>query len=328
MRILAMTAAAMVLLAGCATDIMSEKECLAGDWYGAGLEDGRLGLTEDALDERIAACGQYGVSADARAYFDGRDAALRQLCTFQGGAAYGQAGDQYLGVCGRETEDVFLSGYLPGRRVHLAELDRNAAEDVHRNALADVENAREDARRARARMEDPAASEEEIENARADLRRARNRAERSEREVDDALYELGRADEALDRAISGQASWRRSEEYYALRDAIAEAHEFARAEDAIAHCTDELPYFTPRCFLRGGGALTDARTGEVCAYGPGEAVLARRGPGYRNGDVAGSILFFDFFPADPASGRVASRSAGSFEVLFGPGRAYDGVSCR
>ena len=32
-----------VLLGGCASSVMSEKECLAGDWYGAGFSDGAAG---------------------------------------------------------------------------------------------------------------------------------------------------------------------------------------------------------------------------------------------------------------------------------------------
>ena len=71
-------AVAAAALSGCATEIMSEKQCLAGDWRAAAFEDGPEGRLEPALDERAARCAQFGAAVDDRAYFDGRRAGLGQ----------------------------------------------------------------------------------------------------------------------------------------------------------------------------------------------------------------------------------------------------------
>ena len=315
------------LLSGCATEIMTEKQCLAGDWYGAGLEDGAEGRREGAIDERINLCAKYGAGVDVDSYFAGRDAALAQLCTDRGGYQYGYAGKAYLGVCGARRDPVFLGGYLEGRRIFAAEAERNAARDIYNQAVSAVEGYREDMRRARRKLDDPDSSDEDRKQARNNLDYARDRLPVAERASDDALYELGRADEALAQTTRSIASWRRSDEFLTLRATLSEAHEFARAERAVDYCTDDFDGHYPRCEILPGAALRDNANGAVCAYGPGEARFVRRSQRRDGRTATGYVHSYDFYPRDPGRDRLARRANGGFDVYFGTNGDYQGAAC-
>lgn len=312
-----------VLLGSCATSVMSEKECLAGDWYGAGFADGAAGKFETSFEERAIACQEHDVGADQRAYFDGRRAGLDRLCTEPGGFDYGRAGENYLGVCGRDREEGFLAGYISGQRIFAAEASRNAAESAYDSAVSRVNGYRDDIRRARKRLSDPESTEKEIKRARKDLDYARDNLPDAERDVDATLYELGRADEAFEQTISSSNAWAQSREFAAIHAGLREAHEFARAHDGVDFCTDDFEGYYTRCEIRYGARLTDSGTGAVCAVGPGEARFLRRvlprGRGARQ--------TYEFFPVDPENGRRARRPVGGFDVLFAENGDYQGIAC-
>jgi len=312
-------------LGGCATQIMSEKECLAGDWYGAGLEDGAAGLLDDALDERAARCTKFGVAVDAQAYAAGRDAALARLCTDEGGYGFGRGGGVYRGVCSPEAESSFLGGYLSGRRIYALALDRDAAQSAYDTAIGQVNYQTSAMDRARHVLGDAEATAEEIEDANSALDFALRAQGRANRDADDGLYALGRADEALDQAIASAAQWRRSRAFENARQTLAEAHAFARGEAAISHCTDEMDTFRPSCWLRAGAPLHDRDSGTLCVVGPGEALLV-----HRQRRASGSAHDYAFYAGEAGSGRIARQSVEGFEALFaGDGAAaYLGVSCQ
>jgi Protein of unknown function (DUF2799) len=312
-------------LGGCATQIMSEKECLAGDWYGAGLEDGAAGLLDDALDERAARCTKFGVAVDAQAYAGGRDAALARLCTDEGGYGFGRDGGVYRGVCRPDAEPAFLGGYLSGRRIYALALDRNAAQSAYDTAIGQVNYQTSAIDRARHVLDDAEATAEEIEDAKGALDYALRSQGRANRDADDGLYALGRADEALDQAIASAAQWRRSRAFADARQTLAEAHAFARGEPAISHCTDEMGSFRPSCWLRAGAPLHDRDSGVLCVVGPGEARLA-----HRQRRASGSAHEYAFYAGEAGSGRIARQSVEGFEALFEGDEAdsYLGVSCQ
>ena len=316
-------------LAGCATEIMSEKECLAGDWYAAGLADGGKGLLETAYDERVAQCAKFGTAGDALTYVEGREAALSRLCTDEGGYAYGRGGDVYRGVCRAEGEEAFLGGYLSGRRIFALALARDAAQSAYDQAIYAIDYQRSAIDKARRVLDDPEATAEEIKEAHDDIDYARRTKRRLERDSDSALYELGRADEALDQAIASSAEWRRSDAFWNARGRIAEAHEFARRESAIDHCTDDLSSFRPACLVRPGATINDRETGVVCAIGPGEAQLISREMQPPGGRAPGWVHRYEFYPGEEGSGRIARRPSDGFQALFEGGEttAYWGVSC-
>ncbi|MEX6632743.1 DUF2799 domain-containing protein [Hyphococcus lacteus] len=317
-------------LSGCATEIMSEKECLAGNWSAAGFEDGAKGLLERTFDERAVRCNEFGAAANRAAYNEGRESALYQLCTRDGGYGYGQSGAAYLGVCRPSREAEFLSGYISGRRIFTFEQERNGAQREYNNAINELERHREEIRRSRAVLRDDSLTDAEHEAARKKLNYHREQVRYAERRADNTLYELGRADEAMSSAIRNSEAWERSDEFLDARDTLMEAHDFARAEPAIDFCTDQLPYHQPTCTLNFGAGLVDSQTNAVCAQGPGEARFVRRGVLRGNGSVGNQVTgftqFFDFYRHDDR-GRASRRPTGAFQVFFDERGTYSGVAC-
>ena len=320
-------AVAAAALSGCATEIMSEKQCLAGDWRAAGFEDGTEGRLETALDERAARCAQFGAAVDDRAYFDGRRAGLDRLCTGPGGYEYGRAGKSYVGVCAPGEEQEFLGAYLEGWRISRAEAARAQAESAYNSAVYAVDGYREDIRRARRVFSDKDATEKEIARARKDLDDARDNLPYAERRVDDLLYELGRADEALSQTRSSMAGWRTSKPFALMIETLQEAHEMARSEPAFDFCTDDGGGHYPRCELRPGAALKDGASGRTCAFGPAEARFARRMARGIGGARTGVAHAYDVYPRDPANGRVSRVPQGGFDAFFGADGGFEGVAC-
>ena len=137
------------MLAACATPAMTKKECLAGDWYAAGLEDGLDGLFETNFDARSEACYEYDVTADLASYREGRAEGLMRLCTPEGGYGYGRAGKSYAGVCLAEDEPGFLGAYIEGWRIRRAEENVRRAQSAYNSAVSLVDSYRSDIRRAR-----------------------------------------------------------------------------------------------------------------------------------------------------------------------------------
>ncbi len=305
---------------------MSEKECLAGDWYGAGFSDGAEGKLARAFDERALACHEHEVGADEQSYLAGRRAGLDRFCTDPGGFEFGRAGKTYLGVCGRDREEDFLSGYISGQRIYVAQAARDAARSAYDSAVSRADGYRYDIRRARKTLDDPDATEKDIKKARKDLDYARDRLPDAERDIDATLYELGRADEALERTIGSSRAWAQSREFAAIRAGLWEAHEFARAHPAIDFCADDFDGFYARCEVLYSARLIDSKTGAVCAVGPGEArFLTRSSLGRGEG---GRIRHhYQFFPKDPENGRRSGRPVGGFDVFFAVNGDYEGIAC-
>lgn len=111
-------AAAMLALSGCAT--MSEDQCLAGDWGGKGLEDGRHGYDMSRLEEHTKACAKFGVAAEPAVYYAAREQGLIDYCRPDTAFREGARGNTYRGVCPAEAEADFLPAYTDGRRLHAA----------------------------------------------------------------------------------------------------------------------------------------------------------------------------------------------------------------
>lgn len=102
----------LILGGGCAT--LSKQECLKGDWYGIGYEDGTKGHEHNRLLSHKKVCAEYRVLPDEIAYHRGRDEGLAVYCTEQNGYGMGSDVDKYNGVCPSELERMFLQGYLRG----------------------------------------------------------------------------------------------------------------------------------------------------------------------------------------------------------------------
>ncbi|NNL89666.1 MAG: DUF2799 domain-containing protein [Marinicaulis sp.] len=333
MRNFLCVAIAAVTLGACATPVMTQKECLAGDWYGAGLEDGGNGLLAAAFDDRAAACAEFESGADGRAYFEGREAGLRRLCNEAGGYEYGFTGNDYRGVCAVNAEGSFLSGYLSGRRVFGAEEIRNLAQKNYDEAENSIDAQRRSLDRELAALDDPEITPEEAEKARESADYYRQELRRARRQSDDMLYELGRADENLDQTIAGLADWRRGPDFQERLRVRREVFAFARTHPDIDHCTDEVGAGYPVCHIAIGAAVRETGSEAICIDGPALAVLYRvRAPYEAGGLASGAYHLYDLFPIDER-GRPAKLPTRGMEVYFdapdevGGGPALSRIAC-
>ncbi|MGY0798141.1 DUF2799 domain-containing protein [Lysobacter sp. A286] len=119
--------AIVAALSGCTT--LSQGECLTGDWYAVGRNDGSRGMTTSRLFEHHKACAEYGARPDPVAYDAGREAGLLLYCTPYKGFTEGRDGHPYRNVCPLDTERDFMAGYRSGSIIHDAQ---EALDDVQR----------------------------------------------------------------------------------------------------------------------------------------------------------------------------------------------------
>lgn len=130
---------AALALSGCAG--MSADECVTGDWYAIGYEDGSRGYTADQLGNRRKACAKHGVTPDFQAYQDGRSEGLKEFCQPQRGFNLGAGGGRYSGVCPVHLEPGFLDAYRNGSELHALRSNVNAANyaiNAKQNELDDI----------------------------------------------------------------------------------------------------------------------------------------------------------------------------------------------
>lgn len=66
-------------LAGCAT--LSKDQCLMGDWYDIGIQDGAEGYSPSRLAQHQEACAEFRVRPDRGAYQAGWDRGIGEYCT-------------------------------------------------------------------------------------------------------------------------------------------------------------------------------------------------------------------------------------------------------
>ena len=170
--------AAMMLLTGCAS--LSKEECLTGDWFAIGQQDGKSGRVGDLqYDRHIVACERVDVIPDRNAWAQGHAAGLQQYCTPLSGLKEGEAGRNYRDVCPASSEAGFLRGYDLGlaayrQRQRISEIEREIRDLTQRNAALTGQE------EGRAEMQ---ANQTQLLSARLDLSRARAALSRIEREI-------------------------------------------------------------------------------------------------------------------------------------------------
>ena len=112
-------------ISGCAS--MSSEECALSDWSAVGFEDGARGYTTDRFSAHRKACAKHGVTADFRAYQEGRDEGLVQFCQPSRGYNLGVSGGTYNGVCDVAMEEEFLDAYRVGHQLYSLRANVNTA---------------------------------------------------------------------------------------------------------------------------------------------------------------------------------------------------------
>lgn len=131
-------AVALVLLsvAGCTS--ISKEECLQGDWYSIGVDDGKNGrLPTDSFHGYEKECADYGVRPDFAKYQQGHSQGLVFYCDFEHGVAHGRSGSEYNTACTGKLEPSFRQGYQQGRRWYQA---KKVVDDI-RYAIARIQSA-------------------------------------------------------------------------------------------------------------------------------------------------------------------------------------------
>jgi len=107
---------AALAISGCAS--MSSEECAMSDWSAVGYEDGSRGYATEHFSGRRKACAKHGVTADFRAYQEGRDEGLVEFCQPSRGYNLGVNGGSYNGVCDVALEEEFLDAYRVGNQLY------------------------------------------------------------------------------------------------------------------------------------------------------------------------------------------------------------------
>ena len=127
-------------MSGCAS--MSSEECALSDWSAVGFEDGARGYTTERFSAHRKACAKHGVTADFRAYQEGRDEGLVQYCQPSRGYNLGVSGGRYNGVCDVAMEEEFLDAYRVGHQLYSLRTNVNTANSrisARKHELDDIE---------------------------------------------------------------------------------------------------------------------------------------------------------------------------------------------
>ena len=176
-----------LVMTGCAS--MSADECVTGDWYAIGFEDGSRGYTADQLGNRRKACAKHGVTPDFSAYQDGRSEGLKEFCQPQRGFNLGVSGGRYSGVCPSHLEPNFLDAFRSGSQLHALRANVNSANYSISAKEAELENIRETIRAKEASL---IATETSIQDrilAVSDLKELNERTGQLEAEILDLVEE-------------------------------------------------------------------------------------------------------------------------------------------
>ncbi|WP_306522788.1 DUF2799 domain-containing protein [Rheinheimera sp.] len=123
----------MLLLTACSS--ISKNECLLGDWYSLGVNDGKAGTLATKFRDYQKDCAEHGVKPDFKAYQQGHSQGLVFYCDFPHGEAHGRSGAQYNTACTGKLEADFRRGYQQGQRWHQAK----SAVDQLAAAISNIE---------------------------------------------------------------------------------------------------------------------------------------------------------------------------------------------
>lgn len=125
--VLGMGICGLLTLSGCAP--ISKADCLYGDWFEIGFDDGAIGETMGKFSEYSMACSKHGITPDRNEYSKGRSEGLKLYCTKSNGWEIGSSGLSYMNVCPSTAEPDFLVGYSAGKKLYDAETSLKSIEE-------------------------------------------------------------------------------------------------------------------------------------------------------------------------------------------------------
>lgn len=104
------------MLNGCAS--LSKEECMIGNWQGIGFTDGAAGYSANRISAHQKACAKVGVSANYKAWEQGRQEGLLRYCTKANAYNLGKRGERLNGVCPIYVVDELLAINQKGLQQH------------------------------------------------------------------------------------------------------------------------------------------------------------------------------------------------------------------
>ncbi len=115
---------------------ISKDECLQGDWYSLGVNDGKAGELSSKFRDYQKDCAEHGVMPDFKTYQQGHSQGLVFFCDFPHGEAWGRDGKDYNTACTGKLEPAFRQGFQQGQRWYKA---KKAVDDIAA-AINDLQN--------------------------------------------------------------------------------------------------------------------------------------------------------------------------------------------
>lgn len=133
-------------ISGCAT--LSKDECLLGDWYEIGVQDGAAGYSPNRLAQHRETCAEYRVRPNREAYQAGWDDGIGAYCTPERGFQEGRRGASYSDVCPPALEWTFLQGYRNGQQLYQQERRLRELEQEQERNKKEIRQREEERRKA------------------------------------------------------------------------------------------------------------------------------------------------------------------------------------
>jgi hypothetical protein len=185
-----LAALASLALGGCAS--MSSEECELSDWSAIGFEDGANGYTTERFSSRRKACAKHGVTADFRAYQEGRDEGLVEFCQPSRGYNLGVRGGTYSGVCDVALEEEFLDAYRVGHQLYSLRSNVNSANSRIASRERELDRIENEIRSKEALLIGSDTTTEDRILLLADLKRLSERTGELESEIDQLVADRAR----------------------------------------------------------------------------------------------------------------------------------------
>ncbi len=114
----------MTLIA-CSNASLSREDCVRGDWFALGVQDGGNGKTLGELNLHKQACVEYGIVPDSKQYIAGRDKGLSEYCKLDNAVTSGLNGQLYQSVCPKEIDESFRKQNLAAYNLYLTYMRNN-----------------------------------------------------------------------------------------------------------------------------------------------------------------------------------------------------------
>jgi hypothetical protein len=181
---------AIAVLSGCAS--MSSEECTNSDWAAIGYEDGSRGYTTDKFGSRRKACAKHGVTADFKAYQEGREEGLVEFCQPSRGYNLGASGGRYYGVCDVAMEEEFLDAYRVGAQLHSLRSNVNNANSRIYSKEAELKRIKEKIRAKEAELISEDVTTQDRVLLLADLKELSERTGELEAEIEELVADKAR----------------------------------------------------------------------------------------------------------------------------------------